>query len=125
MLFTILGLNTIVLHILSFKYHHLIICSQQFLQQWKKQQEQHNKLKSTTKIMVPIIDNNDIFFCAVCLPFHSCSSTSFRTFSTLWFAECNPHHGSGCFLLEFLVVFRLKEVQQSSHSSRVSDSMVG
>jgi hypothetical protein len=90
MLFTILGLNTIILDILSSKYHHLIICSQQFLQQWQKQQEQHNKLKSTTKIMVPITDNNDIFFCALYLPFHSHSSTSFCTFSTLWFAKCKP-----------------------------------
>jgi hypothetical protein len=88
MLFTIFGLNTNVLHILSFKYNHLIIHSQQFLQHRQKQREQHNKLKSTAKIMVPIIDNNDIFFCAVHLPFHSCSSTSFRTFSTSWFAKC-------------------------------------
>jgi hypothetical protein len=79
MLLTILGLNTIVLCILSSKYHHLITHSKQFPQQRQKEQEQHNK-KSTTKIMVPIIDNNDEFFCAVRLTFHSSSSTSFWTF---------------------------------------------
>jgi len=76
MLFTILGLNTIVRRVLSSKYHHPIIRSQQFLQQQQRQQ-QHKMLKNTTKIIVSIIDNNDIFFSVICLIFHSCSSTSF------------------------------------------------
>jgi len=88
-LFTTFGLNTIVLHVLSSKYHHLIIRSQQFLQQWQRQQQQHKRLKNTTKIMVLNTDDKVMLPFAVCINFHSCSSTSFWTFSTLWFGKCN------------------------------------
>jgi hypothetical protein len=57
------------------------------------------------------------------IPVHQQVSKHFQLYGLL---SANPHHESGCFLLEFLIVFCLKEVhQQSPHSSSVSDSTVG
>jgi hypothetical protein len=122
-LFTILGPNTIVIHLFSSKYH-LINRDQQFLQQRQKQQK---KIWNDTKIVVPMIDNNYICFPTECLAFDSCLSTRFLTFSTLWLAKCKSAscYGMFFFLLEFLFVIRPKWVyQQPCHSSHVSNSMV-
>jgi hypothetical protein len=80
-LFTILGLNTIVLIIIIKipppRNPYPTIPTATANQHQQQRQQQHKKLKNTTKIIVPIIDNNDILFSAVCVTCYSCSSVSF------------------------------------------------